>query len=209
VLSGSVARPIRPLPKVVFNDQAQGWWGLSLKFLSRRSIDQEFDARDFAGLSESDLRRQEFKGTTFDFDGGVLYQLSNPWFSSVGLHVANLFETEIDPTIGQVKRQVAIGTAIRPLSGPVERKKKLILAADLWDVTGEGTFMNRLRLGLEASPRPWLKIRGGVRGGYLTAGATAEFREAWCEFATYSEEIGPRPGDREDRRYSLTLGFEF
>jgi|GEM_PF-774754 len=206
VLSGSISRPV-PGTRIAFNDKAEGWWGATLKFLSRRSIDKEFDARDFAGLSENDLRSNEFKGATFDFDGGTFWKLKNKWNSTIGLFVANLFESEIDPSIGRLRRVVSLGTTIRPLKG--ENAQKLMLAADYWDLGGSGSEMSKRRLGMEFQALKWLKLRGGIRGGYLSAGCTATFREARLEFATYSEEVGPRPGDREDRRYSVSLGIEF
>jgi len=208
VLVGAIARPI-PGNKIVFGDSAAGFWGLGMKFISRRTLDREYDARDFASLSESDLRDDALKGSTLDLDGGVLYKLSNPWNQSVGLSVSNVFESEIDPRIGRLPRRIDIGTAIRPLTGSTARSRKLVLAADFADVINDGTLFSKLRLGMEAAIRNWLTLRGGVRGGYLSAGATAKFREAKIEFATYSEETGSRPGDHEDRRYSLSLAIEF
>jgi len=208
VLVGAIARPIRG-NKVVFGDSAAGFWGLGMKFISRRTLDREYDARDFASLSENDLRDDALKGATFDLDGGILYKLSNPWNQSLGLSVSNVFESEIDPRIGRLPRRIDIGTAIRPLTGSTARSRKLVLAADFADVANDGTLFSKLRLGMEAAVRTWLTLRGGVRGGYLSAGATAKFREAKVEFATYSEETGPRPGDHEDRRYSLSLAIDF
>ncbi len=208
VLTGSIARPIMG-SRTVFNAKANGWWGATLKFISRRSIDREYDARDFGQVSENDLRRAQFKGPAVDCDGGILWRLRNPYNQTVGLFVGNLFESEFDPLIGHLHRQVGIGTALRPLFGPQERNDKLLLTADLWDINGEGTFWSRLRLGAEARLRSWLKIQGGIRGGYLTAGASGKFREARVQIATYSEETGTRPGDLEDRRYSLSINFEF
>ncbi len=155
------------------------------------------------------MRADQRKGACLDFDAGTFWRLKNDWDTTLGLQAENLFETEVDPTIGKLRRQVAAGVAIRPLSGPPERKRKLLLTGDLWDLTEGGSFFSKLRLGAEAVIRPWLSIRGGLRGGYLTAGATADFHEARLDFATYSDELGPRPGDREDRRYSLSFGFEF
>lgn len=208
LLVGAIARPI-PGSRIVFGDSSTGYWGLGMKFISRRTLDREYDARDFASLSEDDLRNDALKGAALDLDGGVLYRLSNPWNQSIGLSVRNVFESEIDARIGRLPRRVDIGTAIRPLTGTTERSRKLLLAADLADVTSDGTFFSKLRLGMEARMRTWLTVRGGLRGGYLSAGATAKFREARFDFATYSEELGPRPGDREDRRYSLSLAVDF
>lgn len=208
VLFGSLARSVGDW-KDVFGAHAQGFWGVNMKFLARRTIDHEFDPRDYPGLSENDLRRNELRGATLDFDGGVIYQLQNPWRSSIGAFVGNILESEIDPRIGRLPRQYGIGVSIRPLSGSTEHSDKLLLGADLWDVTGGGSFMQRLRLGGEAKLLSWLTIQVGLRGGYPTAGCKADFGDARMEFATYGEELGPHTGDNEDRRYSLSFGFEF
>jgi hypothetical protein len=208
VLTGAIARQI-PGPRVLFRDQSHGWWGVGLKFLSRRSLDHEFDARDFAGLSEKDLRDRAFKGATFDLDGGILWRLANPWYPSLGLAINNVLGTEVDPLIGRLPRQIAVGAAIRPLGGPPERNRKLVLAADLHDVDGRGTLFTRLRVGAEVEMHRYIKIRGGFRGGYPTAGFTADFGDARFEAAVWSEELGDRPGDREDRRYGAHASFAF
>lgn len=209
VLSGSMARPI-PGVRNVFADQADGWWGASVKFLSRRWVDREFDPRDFAGLAESDLRASERSGETFDFDAGTHWELkNNPWRPRLGMLIRNVFATAIDPVIGNMKREWAVGCSVRPLNGPEERWRTFVLAADIWNPQEDGGIMSHVRLGGEAWVRPWLALRGGVRGGYLTGGCTADFKVARFDFSTYGEEIGARPGDREDRRYSLSLGLEF
>ena len=209
VLSGSMARRV-PGVRNLFADQADGWWGASVKFLSRRWVDREYDSRDFAGLSESDLKAGERRGETFDFDAGTHWELkNNPWNPRLGMLVRNVFETEIDPVIGHMKREWALGCSVRPLTGPEERREKLVLAADIWNPQDGGGFMSHLRLGGEAWVRPWLALRGGVRGGYLSAGCSADFEVVRLDFSTYGEETGARPGDREDRRYSLSLGIEF
>ena len=209
VLTGSIARPIH-YARNVLRDQAFGYWGATLKFLSRRSIDREFDARDFAALSEDDLRDNQFKGSTADMDAGMLWKLNNnPWNPVLGMYIGNIFETEVDPTIGRLRRQFGVGASFRPLSGPDERNRKLLLAADYWDQTGDGAWMSNFRLGMEVKLRSWLKVQVGLRGGYMCTGFSADFGEGRIDFATYSEERGSRPGDLEDRRYSLSLGFEF
>jgi hypothetical protein len=208
VLSGSFARPI-PGSRIVFNDKARGWWGGTAKILTRSYLSAEFDPRDFAGLSESDLTDRRHNGTTMDADFGALYSLDNRWWQTLGLTVGNVFETEIDPQVGNLQRWIAVGTSIRPLSGPANRKQKLVLAADLWDVTGDGTFWHKLRLGMEARPRPWLRLLFGLRSGYPSAGFSTVFNNVSCHVSTYSEERGPRVGDREDRRYALGLNIHF
>ena len=208
VLVGGLSRPI-PNLRNLFHDRALGWWGGSVKFLSRRYLNREYDARDFAGLSEGDLRDAQLKGSGGDLDFSTFWMLDNPWQASLGLTVNNILESELDPLVGHLPRQIGFGAAIHPLTGDAARKKKLVLAAEMWDLANGKVWLKQLRMGFEALVRPWLTLRGGLRSGYLTAGATARFRVARLDFATYSDERGPRPGDREDRRYSMELSLDF
>jgi hypothetical protein len=208
VLSGSFARPVGGI-NTAFSDKAKGWWGGSVKVFTRSYARREFDARDFATLSESALFNNRYNGVTGDLDFSTFWKLENPWNQTVGLTVGNLLHNQIDPNIGELRPWVSVGTAIRPLSGPPERRKKLLLAADLWDVSRDVSVGSKVRLGIEAIPRPWLILRGGLRGGYLTGGFTTSFRLIQFDFATYSEELGSRPGNHEDRRYSASLSAVF
>ncbi|MFZ2955746.1 MAG: hypothetical protein WA705_02470 [Candidatus Ozemobacteraceae bacterium] len=208
VLSGSIARPF-PGVRSTFNDAANGWWGATAKFIARNALDREYDARDFAGLSESDLRSNQRYGAAFDFDAATYWELDNPWHTRVGGVIRNVLAAEIDPIIGTLKREVGLGVSVRPLGGPPDRNRKLLLAADIWNPQDDGGPLSHLRLGGEAWVRPWLAVRAGVRGGWLSAGVEADFQVVRLEISTYGEEIGPRTGDREDRRYRLALGIEF
>lgn len=208
VLAGSFARFVGD-DDIVFKDHAKGWVGGTLKFVSRRTIDNEFDARDFAALSESELRKNEYGGVAMDLDLGTIWHLNNPWYPSIGLFAANILESTLDADVGRLKRRISLGTAIRPLSGSPERNQKLMLAADIWDLASDASFFVNIRMGAEYKLTKNLKIRGGIRSGYLTCGFTADFRDARIEYATYGEEIGLQAGDCEDRRHSISFLFEF
>ncbi|MBF0408113.1 MAG: hypothetical protein HQM10_12200 [Candidatus Riflebacteria bacterium] len=208
VLTGSVARPVNR-PERLFNSDASGWWGAAMKVLSRRTFDETYYARDFAGLSESDMRKNERGGTTLDFDFGALWLLKAPWRTNFGFVVKNIFENEIDPGIGKLRREWGFGASINPLDGSAARYKKLTLAADYWHLQEKSDWFSRLRAGAEAWVRPWLALRCGIRGGYFSGGIGADFKTVRIDLSTYGEELGLRAGDKEDRRYTLALGIEF
>lgn len=208
ILTGSLARPFKERQNI-FRDLATGWWGSTIKFVSKNSADKLFYAKDFAAIDESSVKDTTEAGVAFDFDLGALWQLTNPWQASFGVFAGNVLESEISPEAGSLHRQLALGFAIKPLSGPPERSDKLLLAADYWDVDGKGTFMTNLRLGMEAKFSEIVKLQIGFRSGYPTAGITMHWGDARLEAATYAEELGVHPGDLEDRRYSLSMGFEF
>ncbi|MBF0543708.1 MAG: hypothetical protein HQM08_04710 [Candidatus Riflebacteria bacterium] len=208
VLTGSIARPFRKNENL-FSADAVGWWGGTMKFLSRRTADEQYFARDFAGLSKSDMRNNEKGGATLDFDAGTMWYLKSPWRSNLGLLVKNILESEIDPVVGKLRREWGLGVSINPLEGPPGRNKKLTLAADYWYDNPDSSVFSRFRFGGEAQVNRWLVLRAGIRGGYLSGGFGADFKTVKLDFSTYSEEIGIRPGDKEDRRYTLGLGVEF
>lgn len=210
LLSGSLSREVRGMQNL-FSSRARLHWGGTLKFLSRRSLDKLYVARDFPGLSENDLRRAQAKGATGDLDAGLHAALAAPWAPTLGIHVENLLESEIDPRIGNLPRRCRVGCSLRPLEGPPERQNRLLLAMDVVDIWGGGSPFKRILLGAEARrwPRPWSEVRAGVRGGYLTFGCSGRFRLVRLDYATWAEELGRSPGDREDRRHSLALGLEF
>lgn len=208
VLAGSYAWPLSN-ETVMFRDRARGWLGTTMKFVSRRTIDSEFDARDYAALSKQDLEDNQFAGVAMDLDFGALWILSSPWYPSVGLQVANILESKIDRRVGRLRRHATVGTALRPLTGPPERNRKLLLAADIVDVTSSDSLFKKLRLGSEVELRDWLHIQMGLMSGYFTAGFSANFKDARVDFASYGVELGSRAGDLEDRRLSLSFLYQF
>ena len=208
MLSGSIARSFNERQNM-FRDRAAGWWGSTIKIASKKSADKTFYARDFSALTESVLKDTDQSGVALDIDLGALWQINNPWEPSFGIFVGNLIESEFSPEIGSAKRQYAAGFSIKPLSGPPERNDKLILAADYWDTGKDGSFLTKLRFGMNAKLSEWFSFQAGIRAGYLTGGFSADWNDARIELATYAEELGKRPGDKEDRRYAASLAFEF
>lgn len=208
MLSGSLARPFKERQNL-FKDIATGWWGSSIKFISKQSADKTFYSRDFAAIDENSVKDTNRTGAAFDVDLGALWQLTDPLQASLGIFAGNILESEISPEIGNLHRQIAIGASFKPLTGPPERSDKLLLAADYWDVDGKGSLMTKLRLGLEAKLSEIVKLQLGFRAGCPTGGFSLHWGDASFEAATYAEELGKHPGDEEDRRYSLSFGFEF
>ncbi len=210
VLSGSLSRPVWGHQNA-FSSPIKMHWGGTMKYLARRGIDREYLARDFATLTESDLRDATLHGGTLDLDSALMAHLETPLDTTLGIHIENLLHAEVDSVLGRLPRRARIGAAIRPLTGDTERRNRLVLALDIVDLTGDDSLFKRVRMGAEARrwPRDWMDVRAGLRGGYLSFGATGRFQVARIDFATYSEELGSNPGFLEDRRYSISLGLEF
>jgi len=208
VLAGSIARGFNE-PQMLFKDRTIGWWGATMKVATRKMTEQSFYARDFAALTPGVLKDTDRSGATLDFDLGALWQLNNPWQSSIGLFVGNVLSTDYSEEAGTLERQFAIGTSIKPLTGPPERNKKLILAADYWENGDDRTALTKLRLGMQIELAEGIHLLSGLRGGYPTAGFSVRWHDLSAQAATYGEELGQRPGEKEDRRYTASFNLEF
>lgn len=208
VLSGSFARTYNE-SQILFKDRATGWWGGTLKFATRKTTDQTFYARDFAALTPSVLKDTDRTGVTLDCDLGGLWQLNNPWRTTIGIFAGNLLSSEFSEEAGTLKRQFAIGTSIKPLTGPPERNEKLLLAADYWETGDNRNGLAKVRLGMQLRLSKYIQLLTGLRSGYPTAGLAFAWHDLKIQASTYGEELGQRPGDREDRRTSVTATLEF
>lgn len=208
ILSGSIARDFGEA-QVLFKDRATGWWGATMKFATRKTGEHVFYARDFAALTPETLKDANLTGTALDFDLGALWQLNNPWQSSIGLFVGNVLSSDYSEEAGTMKRQFAVGTSIKPLTGPPERNEKLVLAADYWENGDDRTSLTKIRLGMQLRLSRYIQLLAGLRGGYPTAGLAVTWNDLRIQAATYGEEVGQRPGEREDRRTAVTFNLEF
>ncbi|MDD3148260.1 MAG: conjugal transfer protein TraF [Candidatus Riflebacteria bacterium] len=208
VLTGSFARGYGE-SQILFKDRATGWWGGTLKIASRKTADHTFYARDFAALMPEALRDTERSGVAMDFDLGAIWQLNNPWQATLGLFAGNLLNSSFSEEAGNLKRQFAIGASLKPLTGPPERNEKLLLAADYWETGENTTGLAKLRLGMQLRLSRHLHLLAGLRGGYPTGGIAFAWHDLKVQAASYGEELGQRPGEREDRRTSVSANLEF
>lgn len=208
LISGSVARSFNEVQNL-FKDRAQGWWGATMKFVSRKAADKTYHARDFAALNEDILRRTDRSGATLDFDLGALWQLNNSWKPTIGVFAGNILSSEFSADIGTLKRQFAFGASFRPLTGPDERNEKLLLAVDYWETGDEGSTLTKVRMGAEFRLSRHFYLQTGIRSGYFTGGAGIVWNDWRFQAATYAEELGKNPGDDEDRRYALSATWQF
>ena len=209
ILSGSIAHSFNE-NHVLFKDRATGWWGATMRFISRNSTTTSYYSRDFAALTGKHITETDLTGAGLDFDLGALWQLNNPWNTSIGLFVGNLLGSEISSEIGRLKRAYGVGVSIRPLTGSPERNERLLLAADFLH-RNEDDFagLARLRMGAKYKVSRHLDLMAGLRGGYATAGLSINWQDLKIQAATYAQELGRRPGDMEDRRHSVSATLEF
>ena len=69
--------------------------------------------------------------------------------------------------------------------------------------------LNKIRLGASVKLARGFHLLAGVKGGYLTGGLDYSWNDLTFTASTYGEELGTRPGDREDRRYAVDASLRF
>ncbi|MFA6748459.1 MAG: hypothetical protein WCS82_01125 [Candidatus Riflebacteria bacterium] len=208
VFSASIARSLSE-EHMLFKDKTSAWWGATMKIATRKRADSSYFIRDFSALTPELVKDTDSSGTTMDFDVGGLWQLNNPFNPTIGFFVGNILGSKFSSDAGKLERQFAIGGSIRPLTGDAERNKRIVLAAEYWDNGKEGNFFTKVRLGSEIKIANSLSLHAGVRSGYPTGGLSFAWHDVRLQAAVYSEELGKRPGDFEDKRYAFGATLEF
>ena len=94
-------------------------------------------------------------------DLGLIYSLPGPRETSFGIVAVNLLK----PSLGAIKQDTiwSLGMAVRP-------NPKVVLAADIVNLTKAYDESADLRLGLEVRPLRFLALRAGYTGDSFTAG---------------------------------------
>lgn len=185
--------------------------GAAIKSVSRESLEEIYTAPIIAGEDFDKRLEDDMKsGSGFALDVGAIYRL--PFVpvldTDIGLAIQNIPEMDMGDA-KDVNTQVNFGIAV----GKSLAKFKLVGALDYVDVTREyeedDDLGKRLHMGVELQTPLFISVRAGLNQGYLTAGATADFRFVRLDFATYTEEVGAFAGQREDQRYifQLTAGW--
>jgi hypothetical protein len=93
---------------------------------------------------------------------------------------------------------VEVDTPIMTLTPTIEIRKLNITGMQLG---------KKIHMGLELS-LPFLDLRGGFYQGYYSMGAGLSLGPIRIDLATYGEELGEYPGQKEDRRYVLQITGE-
>ena len=209
VFSGSYSGAFEDENQNLFKDKATGWWGVNLKIASRKMTETSYSARDFAALTPRALKDTDRTGLAFDADVGALWQLTNPMKTTFGIFIGNILESKFSDETGRLKRVYSVGASIKPLTGEQERNDKLLLACEYIDDGEDINYLNKIRLGARFKVARGFYLQTGVKGGYLTGGVDYTWNDLTFTAATYGEELGKRPGDREDRRYAVDASLRF
>ncbi len=209
VFTGSFSRPFEDTGQMVFNEKATGWWGATLKIATRKMTETSYFARDFAALTPSALKDTDRTGLAFDADLGGLWQINSPMNPTFGAFIGNVLEAKFSDEAGRLSRYYSIGASIKPLTGEKERNDKLVLACEYFDDGAHINSFNKIRLGAKIQVARGCHLLTGVKSGYFTGGVDFSWNDLTLCASTYSEELGIRPGDREDRRYIVDASLRF
>lgn len=194
---------------ILFKDKAVGWWGANLKIAGRKMTETVYGARDFSALSSGLIKDTDKSGLAFDCDFGAIWQITNPIRPTVGIFVGNVLESKFSDEAGKYKRHFSVGTSIKPLPGDAERAERLVLGFEYYDDGSHENSFNKIRLGGRVRLAKGCNLLFGVKSGYLTGGIDFNFKDISFAASTYAEELGARPGDREDRRYAVDAALRF
>jgi hypothetical protein len=129
--------------------------------------------------------------------GNTSYTLSSGMFNSTATRPADSIQT------------IDVGIAFFPILANHDR---FTITAEYHDVATAGTetdALRRVHAGAEFNIHDFLFLRGGMNQRYYTAGIELASERFQLQAATYGEEIGVRPANREDRRYVGKFSIRF
>ena len=208
VLSASISRPFKG-EEEMFKDKSYGWWGASMKIASRKTTNTSYFIRDFSALNPSLIKNTDKSGIAMDFDLSAMWQINNPMNPTFGIFAGNILNAKFSDDAGNLERQFGAGISIKPLTGDLERKNRILLALEYWDIGDEGNIFKKIRLGSQIKLANTLNAHLGIRSGYPSYGFSFAWRDLELQAAMYSEELGRRPGDFEDKRCAFGATLEF
>lgn len=188
--------------------------GGTVKVFQRRSINENLSLFEIDGFTKVDPLTGKsrldndvdnfVKGTMgYGFDLGTLYHV-NQLYSNFAIVVRDLYTSIGDET---VKPDLGFGYAYRPpwTFGPF---KNFIFAFDLDGINDSTlTFFNKWHMGFETTFIGIFGLRVGAYQGYPSLGVSLFGRA--IQYANYSVEKGDYPGQIEERRHTLSFGFNF
>ncbi|MGC9325349.1 MAG: hypothetical protein ACP5G0_11440 [Desulfomonilia bacterium] len=183
--------------------------GASLKYLFRRSLNEEYTVVDItSGDFDSTLRDDFEDGNNVLLDIGMIYKkkdfkVGDKYFDfHMGISANNLIGNKLGDA-RDIDDHIDLGFAVvfKSFSATLDY-------VDLFNQVGEDEDVGkRLRLGAEYRFPKYASVRGGFYQGYPTLGISFKLKIIQLDLLTYAEEVGAYSGQRDDRRYVLGLSF--
>jgi hypothetical protein len=202
--------------------------GLSPRFTVRSSIDEQLGPIE---IQDEALDTENFaEGYGIDANLGLMYYFpiwSKSLKPKVGVVFKNIFESSYSGDVNVIAEddggakpepnefKTDIGFSVTPLDewGPFSATFALDIK-NLGARKGDERYTKHLHYGVELKTEWTSWLGGAFRAGMnqtnlWTAGMTGFIGPFRLDAATYAEELGAYPGQREDRRYAVQMGLLF
>jgi len=185
--------------------------GASVKFITRKSLDEEYTVLDIVTDDFNDLLDDDaVDGSGGLIDLGIIYVLKDLQVGErnvdfrFGISASNLGKNDMGDA-RNIDDHIDLGFAAEI--------GKLTFAFDYIDLTNQlgedKDHTKRIHLGAEYALKPYLFLRLGFYEGYTTYGISLTSKYAQLDLLSYAEEIGLYSGQTSDRRYAFRLGLGF
>lgn len=179
--------------------------GTAAKFMFRKGGYYKLGASDLLSITDG---KEYLTALVGDYGAGVGFDLGTQLVQKVGKGTSIFLgtsATDIPKTNIKGKAQdVAMNFGLG--LGVVQKMEfmDVTVGADLQNLTQVDAFSNKFHFGLELGV-PFLKLWGGLNQGYFTYGMGVEFWLARISFSSYSEELGYRFKQRQNKRVLLQI----
>ncbi|MGZ3688814.1 MAG: hypothetical protein ACXVCH_03720 [Bdellovibrionota bacterium] len=188
--------------------------GASGKFMFRNGGYSDISLLSLASFNLASFIPNTFPAAGMGFGGDAGAQLikrfRGGWFISAGSALTDVAGTNFYDTAGRLT-----GTPSIPmnwtlgLGGGLKTKKlSAILAFDWSNTLDDIDWRKKSHLGLELGI-PWIKVYGGLNGGYVSFGANLNVWIMNIKLAYYTEELGATMYTNPESRYLLRIDFGF
>lgn len=192
--------------------------GLDLKILHRYAIDKVVTSNDIVNSADFGDAIPRIRATGVGVDIGI--KADFPTFGAhwlevvkptVALTYQDIGNTRFSGAVPNTPQSLTVGFALHPMIG---EKWQLHFVNDIRDLNHNNGFLRKWNIGAEVqAPLMWNFFRPAVRiggnQGYISAGATLDFKYAKLEFATYGEEASKFSSQKQLRRIAFNLSFGF
>ncbi len=198
-----------------FDDRLQA--GLNVKVLHRLSIDEVITINDIVNNVDfgDTIPRRRATGVGFDIGlKGKIPTFNVAWLEKLqptaGFTWQDVGNTRFSGLVPDTEQSVSIGFAVHP----TWNKWQFHIAQDFRELNQSTSFLKKWNIGAEVMA-PQMgnfftpSVRIGGHQGYISAGASLDFRYAKLEFATYAEEAGQYTSQKQLRRIVGNVSFGF
>ncbi|MBI3540534.1 MAG: hypothetical protein HY073_00015 [Deltaproteobacteria bacterium] len=191
--------------------------GVNVKVIHRYSIDKVITADDIvnnASFGDS-IPRNRSTGVGFDigvkgdvptFGIGILDTLK----PTAGLTWQDVGNTRFGAGVPDTDQSISVGIAVHPMLG----NWQFHIANDLRELNTDSDFMAKWNIGAEVVAPTMLgfftpSVRVGGNQGYISTGASFDFRFFKLEGSYYGEEVGKFTSQKQLRRVAANISFGF